>query len=59
MPSDLSPATPPGPRSQWQTLKDLLPHLWPAERPDLRRRVVLAMACLFAAKGAIVVVPLF
>ncbi len=59
MPSDLSPATPPGPRSQWQTLKDLLPHLWPADRPDLRRRVVLAMACLFAAKGAIVVVPLF
>ncbi|WP_119167560.1 ABCB family ABC transporter ATP-binding protein/permease [Algihabitans albus] len=58
MPSDPVPAKVPGARSQWQTLKDLLPHLWPADRPDLRRRVVLAMVCLFAAKGAIVVVPL-
>ncbi|WP_421707713.1 ABCB family ABC transporter ATP-binding protein/permease [Algihabitans sp.] len=58
MPSDPVPAAAPGARSHWQTLKDLLPHLWPADRPDLRRRVVLAMLCLFAAKGAIVVVPL-
>lgn len=58
MPSDNVPAAAPGARSHWQTLRDLLPHLWPADRPDLRRRVVLAMLCLFAAKGAIVVVPL-
>ncbi len=51
-------APPPGARSQWETLKDLLPQLWPADRPDLKLRVVLAVLCLVAAKGAIVVVPL-
>jgi ATP-binding cassette subfamily B protein len=45
-------------RSHWETIRDLLPHLWPPERPDLKWRVVVAMACLLAAKGAIVVVPL-
>ncbi len=49
---------PPGHRSHWATLKDLLPHLWPDDRPDLKLRVVIAMTCLLAAKGAIVVVPL-
>jgi ATP-binding cassette subfamily B protein len=53
-----SAAPPAGGRSHWQTLKDLAPHLWPADRPDLKVRVVVAMACLLAAKGAIVVVPL-
>lgn len=49
--------TEPGPlpadRNDWQTLKTLLPYLW-----EYRFRVVLALACLFAAKGANVGVPL-
>lgn len=42
------PATPE--RSQWQTLKELLPYLWPAGRTDLKSRVVFAMACLVVSK---------
>jgi len=40
-----------------KTIRALLPYLWPATRFDLRLRVALAMALLFAAKGATVVVP--
>jgi ATP-binding cassette, subfamily B, heavy metal transporter len=39
-----------GETSQWQTLKSLLPLLWPAGRPDLKLRVVLSLALLFASK---------
>jgi len=41
----------------WKTIRALMPYLWPATRLDLRVRVALAMALLFAAKGATVVVP--
>ncbi|WP_022727854.1 ABCB family ABC transporter ATP-binding protein/permease [Fodinicurvata sediminis] len=37
---------------------DLLPELWPPDRPDLKRRVVAAMIFLVAAKLATVGVPL-
>lgn len=47
--------TPPG--DDWKTIRALLPYLWPATRFDLRLRVAMAMALLFAAKGATVVVP--
>jgi ATP-binding cassette subfamily B protein len=43
----------PADRNDWQTLKTLLPYLW-----EYRFRVVLALACLLAAKGANVGVPL-
>lgn len=46
------------PRSHWKTLYDLLPELWPPDRPDLRRRVMAAMVFLVAAKLATVGVPL-
>nr|WP_322111174.1 ABC transporter ATP-binding protein/permease [Tistlia consotensis] len=39
-------------------MADLLPYLWPKGEPALRRRVVLALASLVAAKLALVVVPL-
>ena len=45
-------------RNHRDTLKDLLPYLWPAGEPELRLRVVLAMICLVAAKGFVVVIPL-
>ncbi|MBV1889438.1 MAG: ABC transporter ATP-binding protein/permease [Gammaproteobacteria bacterium] len=40
-------------------LKTLPAYLWPQERPDLKRRVVLAMSCLVLAKVASVSVPFF
>ncbi|MCB2107114.1 MAG: ABC transporter ATP-binding protein/permease [Rhodobacteraceae bacterium] len=50
-------------RTDWQVIKTLLPFLWPAkdvpESGNIRMRVLVAMACIFAAKGAIVLTPLF
>ena len=46
------PATPGAPRSDWQTLRKLLPYLW-----QYRWRVVLALGFLLAAKLANVGVP--
>ncbi|MBC7906769.1 MAG: ABC transporter ATP-binding protein/permease, partial [Rhodospirillaceae bacterium] len=47
-----------GPRSDWKTIRTLLPYLWPQGQPGLRLRVVIAMLFLAAAKGITVVVPL-
>ena len=41
------------------TLRRFLPYLWPAGEWGLRTSVVLAVACLVAAKVAIVYVPIF
>ncbi len=43
----------------WETLKTLLPYLWPADRPNLRVRVVIALASLILAKIVSVVGPFF
>ncbi len=43
----------------WQTLKTLLPYLWPADRPDLRVRVVIALLSLIVAKIVSVAGPFF
>jgi len=42
-----------------RVLRTLWPYLWPRDAPGLRVRVVLAAACILAAKGLNVVVPLF
>jgi ABC-type transport system involved in Fe-S cluster assembly fused permease/ATPase subunit len=42
-----------------RTLTRLLPYLWPKDRPEVRVRVVAAVALLVAAKLATIVVPLF
>jgi ATP-binding cassette, subfamily B, heavy metal transporter len=39
-----------GDGDQWETLKSLLPYLWPQGRNDLKIRVVLSMIALFASK---------
>jgi len=44
-------------RSAWQTIISLLPYLWPRGDLTARVRVVVAMACLVAAKVATVYVP--
>jgi ATP-binding cassette subfamily B protein len=44
-------------RSTWHTIVSLLPYLWPRNNLAARVRVVIAMACLVAAKIATVYVP--
>jgi ABC-type transport system involved in Fe-S cluster assembly fused permease/ATPase subunit len=39
-----------GDGDQWETLKSLLPYLWPEGRTDLKIRVIVAMVALFASK---------
>ena len=43
----------------WHLLRGLLPFVWPHDRPDLRRRVVLAAIVLVIAKVITVLVPIF
>lgn len=44
-------------RTNWDTAKSLMSHLWPRGRFDLRVRVILAMTCLLVAKLINVYVP--
>ena len=43
--------------AMFKTLAHLWPYIWPSDRPDLRNRVVVATALLFAAKFATIAVP--
>ena len=43
--------------SVFATVRNLWPYMWPADRPDLRLRVVLAIAALLASKVATTLVP--
>ncbi|MGV1014261.1 MAG: ABCB family ABC transporter ATP-binding protein/permease [Methyloceanibacter sp.] len=44
---------------QLAVLRELLPYVWPAGRPDLRWRVVLALAALVIAKIVTLAAPIF
>ena len=46
-----------GDGDQWQTLKSLLPYLWPVGRLDLKVRVVLSMIALVVSKIITVLTP--
>ena len=52
------PPAPKAARSDWQTVRALMPYLWPPGRTELRVRVVVSMLFLLAAKGVTVAVPL-
>src|SRR5580700_5359635 len=41
----------------WRTLVNLWPYIWPSDRPDLKRRVLLSLVLLLAAKLATIAVP--
>jgi ABC-type transport system involved in Fe-S cluster assembly fused permease/ATPase subunit len=41
----------------WSTIRGLWPHMWPAARPDLKFRVVLAFVLLIGAKGSTILMP--
>jgi ATP-binding cassette subfamily B protein len=43
---------------QLSVLRELLPYVWPADRPDLRLRVLFALAALVVAKAITLVVPI-
>ena len=56
MPPD-PPISPAQPEQGLRTLRRFLPYLWPADRPALRARVVIALLLILAAKGATLVMP--
>jgi len=56
MPPDRPTATA-NPEHGWTTLKRFLPYLWPADRPALRARVVIALLLVLAAKAATLAMP--
>jgi len=39
-------------------LRELAPYVWPADRPDLRRRVIFALLALIVAKAVTLAVPI-
>lgn len=41
----------------YQSLKNLWPYMWPSDRPDLKRRVVIALVFLILSKVILVIVP--
>lgn len=41
----------------WATLRRFFPYLWPADAPDLRRRVAIAMALVVVAKVVSLAMP--
>jgi ATP-binding cassette, subfamily B, heavy metal transporter len=43
--------------SQWETMKGLLPYLWPQGRTDLKTRVVIAMLLLVGSKVITIATP--
>ena len=52
---DPSKRLPPG--SGWRTIRRVAPYLWPADKPWVKRRVVLALAVLVLAKLVSVATP--
>ena len=47
-----------GTRNDWQTIRTLVPYLWPADSAEMRIRAVVAMLLLATAKGITVGVPI-
>ncbi len=45
------------PETTFRALVNLWPYMWPSDRPDLKRRVVVALAILVAAKVVTVLIP--
>ena len=45
--------------SDWNTIKTLVPYLWPTKDWNIKTRVLAALVCLALAKIATVSVPVF
>ena len=56
MPPD--PATPkPADHDSWSTLRRFLPYLWPSDNPGLKKRIVIAVFFVLAAKATTLALP--
>src|SRR5262245_15303912 len=58
LPRSRSDAVLQAPTGHWRVLRELLPYIWPANRPDLRARVMFALAALIVAKIITLAVPI-
>jgi len=56
MPPDF-PTPPPVNHDSWKTLKRFLPYLWPKDNPALKRRIVIAILLVLAAKATTLALP--
>ena len=45
------------PLDGWGTLRRFVPYLWPADRPDLKRRIAVAMTLVLVAKATALALP--
>ena len=57
--SDYNPARVEAKNSDWNTIKTLVPYLWPTKDWNIKIRVLAALGCLALAKIATVSVPVF
>ena len=57
MPKVAPPAPPEKRKGAIATLRDLWPYMWPKDRADLKRRVLVALSVLIGAKIITVLVP--
>ena len=51
------PELPNRPDPSFGTLRRFLPYLWPADRPALRLRVVVALLLVLASKAVVLIMP--
>lgn len=56
MPPDFPTPTPAG-HDSWKTLRRFLPYLWPHDNSALKRRIVIAMLLVLAAKATTLALP--
>lgn len=43
--------------ADWATIRRFFPYLWPEGRPDLKRRIVVALVLVLCAKGIVLTIP--
>ena len=56
MPPDF-PTPAPADHDSWKTLRRFLPYLWPSDNPALKRRIMIAVLLVLAAKGVTLALP--
>ena len=59
MPPDTAVRDPNARHDGWRTVMRFLPYLWPKDDSALRRRIVLAIVLIVAAKGTVLALPFF
>lgn len=59
MPPDNSTGDSISRQDSWRTLKRFLPYLWPTDNRVLRRRIVIAVMLIVAAKSTMLALPFF